>query len=273
MSIFSSIKNVVSTVTTKLSDTFLPSSSVAAERRDKVFGTENKAIATTAIVGTGVAAIIAGPAAIVGGVAKVGQKVATSFTSAKVTTQAAIVGGGLVAAGAIAENPAIAKSISETPKNLVNFGSNIGKVTKSPSKDTFNALITENPLLTAGTIAAAGLVVGKTVSGVVGNITNTIATNENTAALKALLNEKQVVTPVVADMEVLEPDSKLEKAVIPAADVPTQPYTPATQVIGKSVATKRSSSKRKTAKKSNFSQNIRINLYNQSKVLNTRACY
>lgn len=161
-------------------------------------------------------------------------------------------------------------------KDLSNYGTNLGVLTKDPSLDNATKLFKENPFLTTATVGAVGYVAGKGVTNLFSSFLNTAATNANTDAINNSVNPPApVVMPddsggkkppkkTKDDTPVVQPDTPVGGSPIP--------LTPATQVVGRSVSTT-STHKRhvKTVTPNRSTQSLRVNIYNQSKVLNSSS--
>ena len=123
----------------------------------------------------------------------VGGKVASSFASAPLKTQAIAVGGGLVGAGALIKNPGLAVEVSKAPGALVNVGGNIGEFIENPTAKNAKDIFTENPL--ASTLLGGVAVVGAGVSA--GALGSTLATYQNTQAVKKNTSAFALISNVI----------------------------------------------------------------------------
>jgi len=204
-----------------------PSEKVAAERREAVFGTANKAVATAAIGAAGVAAIAA-PALIASGAAakavtSVASKLWSSFAGAKLSTQAAVVVSAPIVASALATSPTLRSGVANLPSGLVNVGSNIGNLVENPTAANLSSLIKENPVIVgalgAGAVVAGGLGVGA-LANTASTILNTKAIKENTkVASQDILSTVKPLSPV-SDTALVAPavDSSVKTPIIPSGD-------------------------------------------------------
>ncbi len=189
-------------VLTFLKDTFAPSAQVSAQRRLDTFGTENKAVAGAAIVGSAAAAIAAVPFVASGAALAVGKAVSSKVVStvAQATLKQQVVGGAvaLVGTGVVIGNPVgSAKAIISTPSSLVNVGKNIGTLSANPSLENAKNIFTENPvvssILAGGAVVAAGLGVAGLANSV-NTAINTSATKKNTQAVIKTISETGLVS-------------------------------------------------------------------------------
>ena len=111
----------------------------------------NNPFTTAAVIATG------GTAAGRTVVKNIGKNIGKKFAAAKFSTQAKIVGGSLVAGGILKSSSKARKAISkptQLPKNLANFGSNIGKAIDNPTAGNIANIVKDNPILSTATAAA-----------------------------------------------------------------------------------------------------------------------
>lgn len=145
--------------------------------------------------------------------------VVKSLVPASTTGKIAAVVAAPVVVGAVIQNPTGAfNTAASAPSNLVNFGGNISKVVSSPSIENVKELVTENPLLTAATAAAGGVVLSKGVTAAA----NIIATERNTRALETAANNVTSTAPVANTSVVPEQTTKTATA---AATTPVMAST------------------------------------------------
>jgi hypothetical protein len=171
-------------VFSSLKDFFMPSEEVSAARRLQTFGSESKVKAGAIILGSAAAAIAApavlGSAAVKQATVAAVKNVGTKFAAAKLTTQAAVVGGTLLATGALIREPAaVSKVVAKTPGKILDLGGDIAQFAVDPSIEKAKEFVIEHPVATAGTGVALLGAVGVGVAGVL----STIATRQNTAAV------------------------------------------------------------------------------------------
>lgn len=200
------------------------------------------------------------------GVAKAGG-IAASAALAQATPKVATatIIGTPILTSAVVSNPGgavkTAKKAAGVTQDLSNFGGNLASI------DSFEDVVTtakENPVLSAGVIAATGLVVKGGVNAVT-TVLNTQAVKENTETAK-----KSAESVLKTDAEI--PNSlslPSTKEVIPS----NVPLTPATQVLGKEVAARTSnktSRTRTSTKAAPQSQSLRITINNQGRTINTK---
>jgi len=109
------------------------------------------------------------------------------------STKAKVIGGVVAAVGipAITSSPKLQTDIINAPASAQNFGGNIGELIQNPSLEAAKNVITENPIV-AGVVGAGILgAVGLGTATLVSNISNTLATKENTRAVEAGLVSSQ----------------------------------------------------------------------------------
>jgi len=183
---------------------------------------------------------------------KLGVSGAVSLVTAAPKTAAltTIVAPAVVSAAATTGLKKSASIVADIPKDTSNFASNLVSIS---SLEDVKDLAKENPILTGATVAGVAAITGKGIVSAVSGIANTIATKENTQAIK-------------------------ESAVTATSILPTSqslsnvPLTPQTQVLGKEVGSSRVS-RRSTSPKgkvSSTSNSLRVNIYNQSRLQNTK---
>lgn len=233
-------------------NTFLPSEEVSAARRRKVFGTTSKKVAGAVILGTAAGAIAA-PALIAsgGGVRAAATKAVQSIASAPLKTKVI----GTVAAGAVIGNPVGALQL---PARLLNFGENVGELTKARDKDEFvekgKDLLAENPIIAGATGLGVAALAGKGILNFASGFANRNAIRENTEAIK------ESATQVVLPNNFATSETTSEKGIIPYKPTST-PLTPEVIDVSKPVSTTRSVRKRKKYKQ--VTPSIRVNVLNQ----------
>ena len=272
MSLFSAIKNIVSKPVEAFKKTFLPSAEVSAKRRLDTFGTTSKTVAATVIVGTA-AALIAAPSLITkaGGIKQAAATVVKAVIPKSTTGKVISAFAAPAVVGAVVGNP---KIITKTAGGIINLESNIYELLKDPSLENAKTLVTENPVIVGG-LAAAGLIVTGGGIATIASIANTAAVKESTEATKEAV-EDILLTETSKEKETQLP---IITPGLPPAVLPTDknkgaslvPITPETQVLGKAAkspgVTRSKSSKR--APRSSNNQNLRVNIYNQTKTLYT----
>lgn len=130
-----------------------------------------KSVASSA-VGTAIGAA-AGKVAKVAGAAVVSVGKAFVKEPVKTTAKAA---GAIVVSSALVSSKKAREEVVKAPSNLATFGTDIGKAVDNPSLENIKKIGTDSPILTGLTAAGAALIVGK--------VAGTIATIENTKAIK-----------------------------------------------------------------------------------------
>jgi hypothetical protein len=226
-------------------------------------------IATTASVAVSSGLVSTVATAAKTAAAPITSSISKSYTSSFATaplktvayTAAAGVGGLVVAKSTTAK-----QSIANLPSSVDIFTTNTAKFIDNPTLETAKTIGQESPILTGAILAGTALVVGKAASGIISGVSNTIATNKNTAAI-----ENSMVNPQVQTLPKTS-TSDLPKALAASTPQSLVPITPSTQVLGKSASsTSIKKYKRSTSKPSSYNQRMSINIFNQSKTLYTRG--
>lgn len=153
-----------------------------------------------------------------------------------------------VVIGAVASNPSLIGKTARAPKELSQFGSDVGGFVKNPSIESAKNIIKGSPLISTG-IAAAG------IAAIGPGLANTIATAANTRALNRSTIESS--PPFIVPSENFVASSI--------------PLTPETQVLGREVKSgvARKSRRLTTVSRSN-SPSVRISLLNQNTYIQGR---
>ena len=186
------------------------------------------------------------------------------------TTAKVLTGAGVIASiPAIVNNPKLVSSAFNAPSNISQFSGNIGTFTANPTLQNVGNIFSENPFLSGVAVAGAGLLIGKSVSG----IANTIAIAKNTAA-----TNKAIDTMTGTTLTNIIPESSknllvTQKEETAMATNRAVPITPETQIIGKPANTSVTTYKHKktnTVSKNGNNQVLRVNIFNQSKLQNVK---
>jgi len=218
------------------------------------------AAASHPFITAGAAAAVVNPAGL-GALSKtVAKSAITQFSSAKFTTQAAVVGGGLLTAGAVARRPGETLSAAASlPSSITNFGGNIADLAADPSLANLTKLGKENPIL-AGTSALG--VLGAVGVGA-GALANTLATSQNTKAIK-----ESTMSAPAAELYPSSVAGGKANLVAPATDSSISP-TPIPRSNGPPARKRRAAPK---ASPPRISQNVRV--YNiDDRDINDRKVY
>lgn len=244
-------------ILTAFKNTFLPSAEVSAQRRLNVFGTENKTVVGTVIIGAAAAAIAA-PAIIgaAGGTkvvaAKVGSAIAANPVKSLIVTSIAAP----VIAGTVANDPT---SVPKAAAGYVNLEKNLYSVAKEPSVEGAQKLFSENPILASTLGGAALFVAGKGAVGGASLLSNALTASKISNASDALIEAQQTYT-LPNGNQVLLPANSTPSTASP----PSEPLTRQTQVIGKEPSSAASRKKRRTVARSAPSNPIRVQILNQN---------
>jgi hypothetical protein len=183
MGFLSSIAKIALTPSTIVAKQILkvikPSSTVATQSISK---------STTQLASTTFGKVLGGAIAVTGGALAVaslptGSVSAITKAITPTTLKGKVIGGAvsLVTVPAIVSNPSI---VPKTIGGLVNFGSNIGEVSKNPTTQGFTDIIKENPIISTATGLIVAGAIGKGVAGTVASVVNTQAIKEQTEAIK-----------------------------------------------------------------------------------------
>lgn len=258
---------------TKLKETFLPSASTSAARRKKVFGTESKAVAATAIVAGAALAIGAGTAAAAAGagaaiksaapkvaaaVVPAATKVAKTAAKYPKTTAAVAVGASFVAGS---------KEISV--KDVATTGAKAVKQTASIPYELGGAYDVYKKEGSVAGLKAAGEAIKDNPLGAA--ILGTAALGATGAAAYAGAKVISGALSSAKEVEIKYPGSIAE---VPALAKTTQetisqakPLEPELVDVSRKVSTQRRKALSKS-KTPSFAPSVRVNIYNQTKTAN-----
>lgn len=216
----------------------------------------SKQLTQVAIGGASVAATTVG----VGAVAKAASAGTLATSAAKlipVTTKGKIIAAAAipVTAGAVISNPVqTAKAVATTPQSLANVGANIGTLIKDPSIENVKSLVTENPVIVGGAVAAAALVGATKIIPAIATARQTEAIQEQTKAIEGatgLVVERGTTSDIVN---------------IPAQNNAPIPQTPQTSQISPTTSTtRRKKSKSSKVIPQNISQKVNVIVSNDNR--------
>ena len=187
------------------------------------------------------------------------SKVVTSIPSLlPTTTKGKIVAAAAtpVVIGATISQPSkVAQAVVDTPKGLFNVGGNLGNLVAEPSIKNVKTLVTENPVIVGGAIAAAAAVGAK-------GIIPAIATARQTEAIQEQTKAIQSVSPPGLLVE-----STKEKDILtlpPATNITPIPQTPQTKTISPTTTRRK---KRKSVKTlpQNITQKVNVLVNNDNR--------
>jgi hypothetical protein len=212
----------------------------------------NTAIASAAILSAGAALA---PESAVGSAGSTIIKAAIANPKTALVTAAAIP----IVTGIVASAPTKSfNAVSSVPRNLANFGSNVGNVIQNPSISSVTTLVKENPIISAGVALAGVGAAGYGLSGIVSNVLNTEAVKKNTAATLASANNSSIqVDPSKTDYTAAELQQIIDQRIKEstpkaAANVVTppivSPVTP-TAIVKKTTKKKKKATSKKKKKK------------------------
>lgn len=204
------------------------------------------------LLGTaGIAATVVGGVAI-GGAAKAGTLAPKAISVAKAlipaTTKGKVIAAGAtyVAAAAVIEKPSLAVS---APKDVLNFGGDLGKLIASPSVEKAKELISESPVISAG----AGLLLA---GGAIKSIAPAIALSRQTEAIQEQTEVIKSGAPMYSTMPVTPTKTVItESPMVIAAPTAT---TAQTNTVSKSSGTVRRPKRKSVRSVPNVSQRVNV---------------
>lgn len=253
MTLLSSLKTAVSNVSSKLKSTFLPSESVAAERRLKTFGSTSKAKAA-AVITTTAAAAIAAPVLATSAAARTAVKTAAVSVAKKVAAKPVlslkIGAAGVFGAGLLSQTSKPLKTLTKAPEATFDLGSAIGKSIEDRTVSPLLQYGKEHPIASGVIGAAAGYGLLKGAAGVV-------------AASKVIGSEADKAQNIIYETA----EGQLQTIPTTTTGSTPVPITPETQIIGKAAGTRSVSTYRRKAKAQPFINRINIQLINQSRLI------
>jgi hypothetical protein len=194
----------------------------------------------------------------------------SALIPATVTGKIAAGTGVLIGGGAIIAEPlATTEAIVQVPQSLANVGGNIAEFAANPSLDSAANIVKENPVTSGLLAAGAAVAVGAGVSTLVASTVNTLATKENTAALKA---GNVIIPAAVPAGETSGGASTITPTGSGLPITATNPTTPETVSLSET-KTKAASKKRSKARREQINQkvNIIMSQNNSEKYLNRRV--
>lgn len=157
-----------------------------------------------------------------------------------------------VAIGAITANPiGAAKAVTSAPAALANVGSNVATFASNPSVANAKNIFTENPITAGALVGAGALIAGKAAVTTAATLANTIATEKNTAAVKA------INAPIDAEIPKTSNSAATEKEAVAANNNPI-PQTPQTTRIVTTSNLKNTRKRRRIKPQSNINQKVNI---------------
>jgi hypothetical protein len=181
------------------------------------------------------------------------SKLYTSFTSAKLATQVAVVGGSVVGANILVSSPKARQTVMETPSSLANVGKNVGGYIENPSVENASKIFKENPAIVGGLgligISLAGYKAASALSGAL----QTSAINKNTKAILSSDAKNPLTSESLPSLDNIQ-SSALSEYIPNVSDLSAVGTPTASAVTTRKSAKKH---KRKVWKPQNL--NIRIN--------------
>jgi hypothetical protein len=270
MSIFSSIgsaiKSTVQKVVTAITPTKAKLQNVIAVEKAAITGKGVTANTGSPAVNKVLSAAASNPfttAAVVTPVNTIGA-VKAGFSALSTGAKVATVGGGLVVGvPAVISNPKIIGSVASSPSSIASFSSNVGAFSADPTVENAKSIFTDNPLISTAAIGTAAFIVGKSATGAITSIANTLAVKENTKVAAAA--GKSITANLPTDLK--------NGSVLPTATTGSEaiPITPSTQIVGKSASRSVSNySKRGIKRDLRQIQSTRINIINGSRLMSVK---
>lgn len=160
---------------------------------------------STALLLTPVSKAVSATKSLTGGISSVASKAVTAVKSLSTTKKVATVATASLAVPVLVGSEKARVAVIETasaftPEKLAKFGSDIGKNIDNPSFEGAKNLIMNNKAIVGGLALGAVIIGGKAGTNLVSNITNTLATRENTQAINKVLENstKSIPTSVPA---------------------------------------------------------------------------
>jgi len=254
----SAISNEVKKLEIKAINTFAPGPVVTAQRRKETFGTENKAIAGTLIVGAAATAVVAGPAIVAS--ARAGTlipAVVKAFTGATPLGTVGRVLTGVAVTSAVVTQPKIVTQVLGRTAQTASTTSNIvfGDKTVKEKVQEVGQLVKDNGKeILIGTALIGG-------AAGAAKVINDIFTDDGTSKPK---EEKPLNTKITNDLVPMPQDNQIKTSVVP--------LTPEVIPMGQAVSsgtTRRISRKRRTQKRT-LTPSIRVNVVNNSRLQTAR---
>lgn len=196
-----------------------------------------------------------GAAAVTAKVASVGVKAAVtaaipSTTKGKVI---AAVATPVIVGAAVSQPAQTAKAITQTPQALSNVGANVAKIIAEPSISNVKTLVSENPVIVGGAIAAATIAGGAKLIPAIAVARQTEAIQEQTEAIKSFETVPKTVTSQAISQ--------------PSPYVPTTAITPATQILTPTKTTTARKKRSVKARNGNISQRVNVIVANNNRTL------
>lgn len=216
----------------------------------------------------GVVAAGVNPAGALNVLKSAGSSLTSSFASSKLSTKVAVAATVPIATSALLSSKKLRSAAINLPSTQAELGADIGYFAENPSLENLENIFKDNPVASSVAGAAVLGAVGLGAAGLISTISNTQAIKSNTKATKKAIEAFNIQSPLMSSSGTLPAETMLENSEIAQA----QPITPSTQVLGTSAGSLSTSRKRrKQHYKQSASQIMRVNIYNQSKHLNT--CY
>lgn len=221
--------------------------------------TVNKVLSSAAsnpFTTAGIAAVAINPAAAAG-------TVKAGFGALPLGGKVAAVVAAPVVVGAAVANPQLISKAGSAPKELSQFGGDVGSFIKNPSLESGKDVLKNSPYLSAGTALLGGALVGGGIAGTVATIANTRAVKENTKA--SLTSVKETVYDG-GDLFNTPPEISREKS---PSSPQSQPLTPETMVLGREVKTGTVVPRRRKVNKPRV-PNVRVSVLNQNTYIDNK---
>lgn len=249
-----SIKNEITKLEIKAINTFAPGPTVTAQRRKETFGTENKAIAGSLIVGGSVVAAVAGPAVVAS--ARAGTlipSVVKAFTGATPLGTIGKVLTGVAVTSAVVTQPRIVTQVLGRTAQTASTTADIafGDQTVKEKVQEVTQLVKDNGKeILIGTALIGG-------AAGAAKVVNDIFTDDGTSKPK---EEKPLNTKIDNNLVPVPQQNK-----ITTSDVPLTPEViPMGQAVS-SGTTRRITRKRRSQKRT-ITPSIRVNVVNNSRL-------
>jgi len=166
-----------------------------------------------------------------------------TFNALPAAGKIGVVAGAPVVVGAVVSNPGLISKAANAPRELSEFGGDVGNLIANPSLENAKETFQNSPIISSVIGAGTAIAIGAAATGTIATIANTRAVKANTAIAA---NPSNAFVPTGQNQV-----------------APTVPLTPATTVIGREVSS-RVPGKRASKKRSGTgNQTVRVQILNQ----------
>lgn len=175
------------------------------------------------------------------------------------TAKQTLITGGLLVGGAgvLSSTKKPLEAVIKSPSAVFNFGKNIGGVIEDPNLKSAEKLLKENPLLSAVSLGAGALVVGKSVIPAVSSYLQGEKIEQAIKDIPIASNSGVIAVPQTQ----IQPQTPL---------APTTAITPATQPVTPTTTTKKKYSVTKKAQPQQINQRVNVIVQNKNTSTGTK---